>query len=50
MVTMWHPESPGSRVTVWVPWWGRKRRLFATLSQTLRSHRPTFDAVTQYGR
>ena len=45
MVTAWHPDSPGARVTVWRSWWRRKSVPFATLSEVLRSYRPTFDAT-----
>lgn len=46
MVTCWHPDSPGGRVTVWRPWW-RKTKAFATIAEVLRSYRPTLD-VTQH--
>ena len=35
--TCWHPDSPGVRVRVWVPWF-RKPRFFATARQ-MRSKR-----------
>lgn len=44
MVTCWHPDSPGSRVTVWRPWW-RKRRPFASLPEVLRSYRSALDVT-----
>lgn len=31
---VWHPESPGSRITVYRPWWRRKSR-FASLRECL---------------
>ncbi len=34
--TLWHPDSPGERVTVvrLLPWWRRSK--FATLSEVIR--------------
>lgn len=34
---LWHPESPGSRVPVFVYPWSRRR--FATIRQVLRYYR-----------
>lgn len=45
MVTAWHPDSPGVRVTVWRPWWRPKMSPFATLGEVVRSYRPTLDAT-----
>lgn len=44
-VVCWHPESPGSRIRVWRPWWRCKRREFATLTEVIRTYAPEFDAI-----
>lgn len=49
MVTAWHPDSSGTRVIVWRPWYRRKRRAFALLQEVLRSYRPVFDATRTDG-
>jgi hypothetical protein len=44
-VQCWHPESPGIRLTVYRPWWRRKRRPFATLAEALRVGAPHLNAI-----
>lgn len=34
-VMVWHPDSPGVRLVVYRPWYRRKRRPFATLTEAI---------------
>jgi hypothetical protein len=35
MVLCWHPDSPGSRILCYRPWWKRKASLWATTNEVL---------------
>jgi hypothetical protein len=45
IVTAWHPESAGVKVTFWRPWWKRKHVKFASTSEVLQSRRSAIDAT-----
>ena len=45
-VITWHPDSPGSTIIVWRPWWKRKAKPFATLNEAIKAGRWT---QRQYG-
>ena len=50
LCTVWHPDSPGSRVTVWRPWYRFKWSPFATLGEVTRSRRQTLDVTDKGAR